>query len=245
MNQPGQFAKKLLAGLALASVFPCTSWAADVTAPPRTIRVRGEAVVKTAPDRARISVSVTTRAPAAKEASESNARTSKAVLEKLRAAVAAPGEVKTAGYELSAEYDYSQNPGARRESALVGYIATNRFAIVSGDLAGLGTLIDAAVASGANQIDSIAFFLDDEEAVRRKALLEAGAKARAEAETVAQSLGVALGEVLEASSEPVQGPQPVFGRERAMMMDAAAPSTEVVPGSLEIQAGVSVTFAIR
>jgi uncharacterized protein YggE len=247
MNQHGQSARSRLVSLALASVFACstTSWASDDTPPPRTIRVRGEAVVKTAPDRARISVSVTTRAPAAKEASEANARTSKAVLEKLRAAVAAPGEVKTAGYELSAEYDYSQNRGPGRESALVGYVATNRFAIVSADLAGLGTLIDSAVASGANQIDSIAFFVDDEESVRRKALLEAGAKARAEAETVAQSLGVTLGEVLEASSESVQGPQPVFGRERAVMMDAAAPSTEVVPGSLEIRAAVSVSFAIR
>jgi len=237
----------IAAGFALASslaVAPTASWA-EGTPPPRTIRVHGEAIVKTAPDRARISVSVTTRAATAKDASEANARSSKSVLEKLRAAVAAPGEVKTAGYELSAEYDYSQNRGPGHESALIGYVATNRFAIVSADLAGLGALIDSAVASGANQIDSIAFFLDDEDAVRTKALLEAGRKARAEAETVAQSLGVALGEVLDASSASAPGPQPVFGREKAMMMDAAAPSTEVVPGSLEIRAGVSVSFAIR
>jgi uncharacterized protein len=227
--------------LALA---PAAAIAAD-TPPPRTIRVRGEAVVKTAPDRARISVSVTTRAPTAKAASEANAASSREVLEKLRAAVSAPGEVKTAGYELSAEYDYSQNRGPGRESALVGYVATNRFAIVSADLAGLGALIDAAVAAGANQIDSISFFLDDEDSARAKALLEAGGKARAEAETVAQSLGVTLGEVLDASSVSAPGPQPVFGRERAMMMDAAAPSTEVVPGSLEMRADVSVSFAIR
>jgi uncharacterized protein YggE len=237
-----------LAGLALGAciVLAVSPSGAEEVPSPRTIRVRGEAVAKTAPDRARISVSVTTRAATAKEASEGNARTSKAVLEKLRAAVAAPGEVKTAGYDLSAEYDFSQNRGPGRESALVGYVATNRFAIVSADLAGLGSLIDAAVASGANQIDSISFFIDDEESVRKKALLEAGAKARAEAETVAQSLGVALGEVLDASTESSrQGPQPVFGREKAMMMDSAAPTTEVVPGSLEIRAGVSVTFAIR
>jgi uncharacterized protein YggE len=248
MNEPAAHRRGMrLASLAFASVLAssATPSSAEDIPPPRTIRVRGEAVVKTAPDRARISVSVTTRAPAAKEASEANARSSKAVLEKLRAAVAAPGEVKTAGYELNAEYDYSQNRGQGREAALLGYVATNRFAIVSADLAGLGALIDAAVASGANQIDSIAFFLDDEEGVRRKALLEAGGKARAEAETVAQSLGVTLGEVLEASTESTPGPQPVFGREKVMMMDAAAPSTEVVPGSLEIQAGVSVAFAIR
>jgi uncharacterized protein YggE len=235
----------VFAGAVLGIPADAASSPAEEAPRARTIRVRGEAVVKAAPDRARISVSVTTRAPNAREASEANARTSKAVLEKLRAAVAAPGEVKTAGYELSAEYDYSQNRGPGRESALVGYVATNRLAIVSADLGGLGALIDAAVASGANQIDSIAFFLDDEAAMRKKALLDAGAKARAEAETVAQSLGVMLGDVLDASSESAPGPQPIFGREKAMMMEAAQPSTDVVPGSLEIQAGVSVTFAIR
>ncbi len=237
----------MLASLALASTLAVAAAPsrADETPAPRTIRVHGEAVVKTAPDRARISVSVATRAATAKEASEANARSSQAVLEKLRTSVAAPGEVKTAGYDLNAEYDYSQTRGPGRESALIGYVATNRFAIVSADLAGLGALIDAAVSSGANQIDSISFFLDDEASMRKKALLEAGARARAEAETIAQSLGVTLGEVLDASSGSAPGPQPVFGREKAMMMDASAPTTEVVPGSLEIRAGVSVTFAIR
>src|SRR5690349_17653964 len=97
--------------LALAVALPAS---AEDAPPPRTIRVSGEAVVKAAPDRARIAVSVTTRAPNAKEASEANARASKTVLEKLRAAVQAPGDVKTAGYELSAEYDYNQNGGQQR-----------------------------------------------------------------------------------------------------------------------------------
>lgn len=235
---------RLAAGL-LALVVSVPSFAED-TPPPRTIRVSGDAVVKAAPDRARIAVSVTARAANAKEASEANARTSKAVLEKLRAAVQAPGEVKTAGYELSAEYDYNQERGQGRGPALIGYVATNRFAIVTADLEGLGALIDVAVASGANQIDSISFFLDDEAAKRKEAILEAGKKARAEAETVAQSLGVSLGEVLDASTSSAPGPQPVFAKERfAMAADAGAPSTEVVPGSLEIRASVAVAFAIR
>lgn len=237
------FLRHAAAVFALAVALPAF---ADDTPPPRAIRVSGEAIVKAAPDRARIAVSVTTRAANAKEASESNARASKAVLEKLRAAVKAPGEVKTAGYELSAEYDYSQNGGQQRAPALVGYVVTNRFAIVTADLEGLGALLDAAVASGANQIDSISFFLDDEAGKRKEAILEAGKKAREEAETVAQSLSVSLGEVLDASTSSAPSPQPIFAKERfAMAADAAAPSTEVVPGSLEIRASVSVAFAIR
>lgn len=220
--------------------------ASSVRAEPaeRAIRVSGSATVKAAPDRGRVSVSVVSRAATAREASEANAKASKTVLEKLRAAVRAPGEVRTTGYELGAEYDYNQAPGARGPK-LVGYSATNRFAVVSADLEGIGGLIDAAIVAGATQVDSIGFFLDDEEAVRRQALLEAGRKARDEAETVARSLGVTLGDVLDASTS--SSPPPVFyGREKmAMAVDAAAPATEMVPGSLDIGASMTVTFAIR
>lgn len=229
-----------VAGLLLA---PAPSRAEPET---RVIRVSGSANVKAAPDRGRVSVSVVSRAATAREASETNARTSKVVVEKLRAAVKAPGEVRTTGYELGAEYDYNQAPGARGPR-LVGYMATNRFAVVSADLEGIGALIDAAVSAGATQVDSIAFYLDDEEAVRRQALLEAGRKARDEAETVARSLGVTLGEVLDASTASSSAPVPVlYGREKmAMAADAAAPPTEMLPGTLDVGASVTVTFAIR
>lgn len=219
---------------------------ADDAPEPRTIRVSGQATVKAPPDRGRVSVSVVSRGPTAREASEANAKASKAVLERLRGAVKAPGEVRTAGYELSAEYDYNQAPGARGPR-LVGYVSTNRFSVVTPDLDGVGALIDAAVQAGATQIDSIGFFLDDEEKVKQQALLEAGRRARDEAETVARSLGVTLGEVLDASTAGSAAPQPLFqGREKMAMMAAdAAPPTEMVPGDLEIQAGMTVTFAIR
>ena len=235
-----------VAMLAAWATFVSVPAAAGELPPPRTIRVSADSVVKAAPDRARIAVSVVARAATAREASEANARISKAVLEKLRAAVRPPGEARTAGYDLSPEYDYNRDRGSGHGPTLVGYVSTNRFAIITADLPGVGALIDAAVGAGANQIDSIGFFLDDEETARRQALLQAGHKARSEAETVAQSLAVVLGEVLDASSVANATPVPVYGREKAAMsMDAAAVPTEVVPGSLEIGASVTVTFAIR
>ncbi len=71
--------------LAAWATFACAPAVAGETPPPRTIRVSGEGVAKAAPDRARVAVSVTSRATTAREASEANARTSKTVLEKLRA----------------------------------------------------------------------------------------------------------------------------------------------------------------
>ncbi len=232
--------------LIVATVFAgALSANAEPSPQQRMIHASGHGSVKTQPDRARIAVSVTTRAGTAREASETNARVSKEVLAKLRAAVQPPGEVSTAGYDLAPVYDYGQNDGTVvRAPKLAGYTAINRFAIVSSDLAGVGALIDSAIASGANQIDSIGFFLADEQSARSQALLEAGRKARAEAATIAQSLEVGLGDVIEASSATSVTPVPMFARQ-AMAMESAAVQTEVAPGSLEIGADVTVTFTIR
>lgn len=231
--------------LASALLLPSAAGAAE-TPTPRTIRVQGSFTVKAVPDRASIAVSVVTRAPTAGEASAANARVSKEVLTRLRAAVKAPGEVRTGGYDLAPEYDYSAARGGGEGPTLVGYTSTNRFSIVSADLDGVGALIDASVAAGANRIDSISFFLDEDEAARREALLQAGRAARTEAGTVAESLGVELGEVLDAATVSSPSPPIVYGREKmAMAMGAEDASTEVVPGTLEIGASVTVTFAIR
>ncbi|MFN2375534.1 MAG: SIMPL domain-containing protein [Candidatus Binatia bacterium] len=231
--------------LASALVLPAAA-AAEETPPPRTIRVQGNFTVKAVPDRASIAVSVVTRAPTAGEASAANARVSKEVLTRLRAAVKAPGEVRTGGYDLAPEYDYSADRGGGEGPRLVGYTSTNRFSIVSADLDGVGALLDASVAAGANRIDSISFFLEDDEAARREALIQAGRAARTEAGTIAESLGVEVGEVLDAATVSSPSPPIVYGREKmAMAMRAEDASTEVVPGTLEISASVTVTFAIR
>lgn len=231
--------------LASALAFPVAA-GAEQAAAPRTVRVQGSSTVKAVPDRASIAVSVVTRTATAGEASAANARTSKEVLARLRAAVKAPGEVRTGGYDLAPEYDYSAARGGGEGPRLVGYTSTNRFSVVSADLEGVGALLDASVAAGANRIDSISFFLEDDEAARREALLQAGRAARAEAKTVAESLGVELGEVLDAATVSSPSPPVVYGRQKmAMAMAAEDASTEVVPGTLEIAASVTVTFAIR
>ncbi|HYB98318.1 MAG TPA: SIMPL domain-containing protein [Candidatus Limnocylindrales bacterium] len=214
--------------------------------PPRVIRVSGTATVKASPDRARLTVAVVSRAPTAKAASEANATASQSLLAKLESLVKAPGEVRTAGYDLSAEYDYQERPGAAQRR-LLGYVASNRLLVVTDDLPQVGALIDSAVEAGANEIESISFYLDDEDAARRQALLEAGRRARAEAEIVAESLGVALGPLVDASSESRGGPIPIYGRNRMAMMESAGAdaATAVLPGTLEISATVSVTFGIR
>ncbi len=229
--------------LALACGRPAFAEEASSKPPPRVIHVSGTAKVSVPPDRARLSVSVVTRAKTAREAAQLNAKDSDAVLKALQKAVAGKGEVSTGGYGLDAEYEYKKSSISNRRT-LIGYRCSNTVSIVTSDLDQVGPLIDAAVARGANEVRSLQFFIADDEAVRRRATLAAGARALAEADTVAESLGVGRGALLHASTEYMRPPVVYKGRAMAMAESGGAP-TPVVPGSLDVSATVVAEFAIR
>ncbi len=210
--------------------------------PERTIRVAGSATVAATPDRARVSLSVRTTAPAAATAAATNARKTAAVLASVRAMVGDDGEASTAGYSLTADYEYI-NEGGKRSRRLIGYVAANSVRAVTADLANVGRLIDAAIEGGANEIGSLTFFLADQASASRQATLEAGRRARAEAETVAESLGVALGELIEAST--VAAPPPVRPAGMRMAMEAQAAPTPIVAGNVDVTVTVSAIFAVQ
>ena len=233
----------LLATTLSAIVFVVQPVSADHGPPARQIRVSGHAEVRATPDRARVSVRVVTRSATAREAAESNAVDSDKVVAALKKFVGSGGQVSTDGYQLNAEYEYRKPPGTRH---LSGYVASNRVTAVTDDLRAVGRLIDTAVVQGANEIEGVGFFLADETGARRQATLEAGRRARAEAATVAESLGVGLGALLEASTTnaPVVVPRLMAHQGRAMAMEAA-PSTPIEPGDVRVGATVSAVFEVQ
>jgi uncharacterized protein YggE len=212
--------------------------------PPRSIEASGTASISADPDRARLAVSVASTAPTAKEATEATARAMKQVVSALKEQVGAGGKVETTSYSVHAEYSYEHNGDSRRRK-LEGYTATNTVSAETADLAAVGSLIDSAVAAGANQINSVGFFLADDSEIRRRALIQAGKNARAEGEAIAESLQVELGPVLHATAVPgYDGPRPTVMRS-AMSSAESAPATEILPGAVKVRATVRVSFEIR
>jgi len=236
----------LLSGLVVSTCGVARAVAAEDTTPeqPRSITVVGSATVDAAPDRVRITFDVETRAATAEAVASKNAKKSQAVLAALKSLVKPPGRVTTFGYRLNPEYSYGEHGGARRR-VLTGYAAVNRLRVVSDDLAGAGALIDRATGAGASGAGSVSFFRDDLTTARRQALLEAGQRARGEAEAIAESLGVTLGEVLSASSASSSSIPP---RPRVMAMreaTASAPKTPLEAGDIAVSMQVTVVFAIH
>ncbi len=210
----------------------------------RSIQVRGKAKVSVSPDRARLSVAVVTRAATASAAARRNAEKSAAVLDRLRAGVGEAGEVSTGSYSLDPDYEYKKlASGNRRE--LIGYKCSNTISVVTRRLEQVGRLIDASVAGGANEIRALEFFLADDSEPRKQATLIAGRKALAEADTVAESLGVERGELLWASTEYSRPPVQFRARAMAMDMTEAAVPTGVVPGNVDVSAVVTAVFEIQ
>jgi uncharacterized protein len=220
----------LLAGPALAQQPPLSS-----------IRVSGDAQVTAKPDRVQIDIGVATHADTSQAAATQNARQVDAVLAAVKKSAGPTAVLKTVNYSLNPAYKY-QNGHA---PLISGYDASNLVQVQLDDLAKISNVIDAAAQSGANQVQGIQFTLRDQDGVRAEALRKAAAKARADADVLAQALGLKVVRVLFVEENGAVR-QPLM---RTMSMAAAAPmaakvDTPVESGTLEVAADITLTVEV-
>jgi hypothetical protein len=211
--------------------------AAQVASGPPAIRTTGEATVMARPDRARIDIGVVTQAATAQAAGAQNARQLETVLAELRKALGPAADIRTASYSLHPNYRHPRDGG---QPAVTGYTAANTVEITTSDLDAVGRIIDAATQAGANQVQRLQFLLKDEQSLRARALRQAALEARASAETLAGTLGLKISAVLLVEEGPPQVVRPM----REMVMQAAAASTPIEPGTIEVRATVTLTLAV-
>jgi uncharacterized protein len=203
-----------------------------------SIRVTADARVSAQPDRAQIDIGINSRAPHSQEAAEQNARAVQAMLDAVRQAVPA-AQLKTISYSLNPNYDY--HPGS--EPTINGYLAANVVQATVDDLARIGPVIDAATRAGANHVNGIHFTLRDEEAVRTEALRQAALKARAQADALAQALGLKLVRVLTVEEDSPRI-TPLFHPVARAAGVSSQVATPVEAGTLEIAADVTLTVEV-
>jgi len=215
---------------------------AQATAPSdqQLVVASGEATVKRAPDRAWVSIAAESHAKTPREAQQMNADAMTAVLTKLKSSGISQDAIRTTGYDLQPEYDFTGN---RR--TLRGYVARNTIDVRVDDLPKLGDVLDIAVGAGATTVSDIRFDLKERASAEREALRQAVEDARMRAAAVAEGAGMKIERIVrieEAGAQPVPLPRKTMMTMRA---EAAAPTTPVVPGELEIRAAVTLTAAVR
>jgi len=214
---------------------------AQETSSPHVVRASGEATVTAKPDRAQISIGVVTDAPKAEAAAAENASQTSAVLNATKGAIAGHGEVKTTGYSIFPQYDYSAGHSPR----LTGYQARNTVLVTVDDLSLTGKVIDAATGAGANNIEGVSFSLRDDSSVRAEALAQAAQKARANGEAIAKALGLRVVAVLRADTEQAPIVRPIQAEAFTAMAKAQRAPTPIEPGTLDIHASVTVTLQVQ
>ncbi|MCP3143071.1 SIMPL domain-containing protein [Pyxidicoccus xibeiensis] len=209
----------------------------------RTIRVEGTGEVKAQPDEAFIDLAVETLAPTAKAAGEQNAKRMEKVIAALTSAGIARRDIQTRNYSVYPDYA-PQGPN-EQEPKLRGYRVSNLVSAHVTELSRVGSLLDQALAAGANRVDQVRFGLSREDAVQGEALRQAVARARKSAEVLAASLNVKLGAVLDVST--VTEPPRLYAARFAMaeVADARASTTPIQPEEQTVQAKVTLIFAIE
>lgn len=206
----------------------------------RVIEVSGYGEVRATPDVAHLSLQVETHAPTAEECSSKNAALAQKVVQQLKNKLAGKGNVLTGDYSLTPQYT---EPAPRQKQAIIGYIAQNTITVETTELALLGSLIDGAIAAGANRINYLNFALRDDIKPREQAIANASKDAQAQAQALAASLGVKLKRVVRASTVPERTPIVPMGR--AAFSTAATVATPIEANQVTITATVSLTYEIE
>jgi uncharacterized protein YggE len=216
----------------------------QIQAPQGTISVSGTGKINAQPDIAVATVGVETQATTASQALSQNNQQMSAVVNALTQAGVAAADIQTQVVQLVPIYQQPQpaqtTPMTPTLPTLIGYTATNLVQVTVRKLDTLGSLLDAAVEAGGNQIQGISFELSDPSAALDQARQAAWSDAQHKAQQLAGLADVQLGKVLSIT-ESTPGPIPFI--QRAAVSSAAA--VPIQPGTLTIEVDLQVTWLLQ
>jgi uncharacterized protein len=201
-------------------------------APGQGITVVGSGSANVVPDIADWSFGTRSEAATASEALAANGRATKAVVDALRDSGVAKADLRTDEVSL---YPETADDGR----TVTGYQASSTVTATVRSLGKAGQVVDAAVHAGANDVSGPNLRPSDTDAQYRQAVDQAFEDARAHAEAIAAKAGSTLGAPVAISEGGAPSPGPVY--ETGML---ASDSISVEPGTQQVTASLTVTFAI-
>jgi uncharacterized protein YggE len=223
---------RLIHALSLAAVMalPIAAPALSETAE-STITVTGTGTSTAVPDMATLMIGVTTQGETAAVALTANSAAVEAVIARLTASGIAARDLQTSNLSINPNWTNT----ASGTSEIAGYVATNMLTVRVRSLDGLGKVLDAAVADGANTLNGLTFGLAAPDPALNDARKAAVADARAKAELLVTAAGMKLGRVVTITEGGAwSDPAPMF-RE-------SASSPPIAGGELGMTANVTVQY---
>lgn len=204
------------------------------------IVVGGNGSAAIAPDKAVITLGVTTTSKTAQLAQAENAQTANQVMAALNGLGIYSKDIQTQ-YNLRPVFEQNNY------NKIIGYRADNTMTVTVNNIDMTGKVIDAALTSGAAKVNGISYGLKDETVATSAALQAAVADARHKADIIARALGVEIVGVQHVSenSSSMQRYELNSPRLMAMSADSAEASTPVSAGTIDVTAEVTIEYQIR
>lgn len=220
---------------ALAASASADALAAPAAAGAEGITVVGTGSTRAVPDMAEWSFGVQTTDATAAAALAANSEAMDDVVAALRASGIGEDDLRT---EQVSVYPRLSDDGR----AVVGYDASNTVRATIRKLDRAGATVDAAVSAGANQVYGPTLTLSDSKAQYGAAVEAAFDDARARAEAIAAKAGLSLGAPVAIVEGGGGGAAPF---DRLAAAEAGAADVAVQPGTQDVSATLTVTFAVQ
>ncbi len=209
---------------------------------PNTISVSGFGSVETPPDRATLVLSIMSRESTVEAAQSGASEVSARVLQLTDDMDIPDNRVDTMAATVQPNYRWDPKENTQ---VLDGYMASRQMRIEVYDLEKVGELIEQAVKVGVNQVMPPQLESSKSRQAYRDALERAAADAKMNAERIAESLGLTLGDAIQVNTSSPYQPPVMYGRAQALGMEmassVAAPQTYNA-GDMTVSATVNVVF---
>jgi uncharacterized protein YggE len=227
----------VVALLAACSSTPATTVAA--AAPVRTLSANGNGQVYITPDIAYINVGIHTEANDVSTALNDNSTQAQKITDTLTGLSVDKKDIQTTSFNVYPMTTYATDGSVSRKY----FAVDNSVYVTVRDLSALGKLLDAVVKSGANTINGITFDVQNKDAAMAQARDLAIQNAKTEAESIAKSAGVTLGDLQTISVSTSGTPNTVY--DAKALGGGTSASVPVSAGQLEISVDAALTYSIK
>ena len=216
-----------------------TSPAAQGAEPLRTISVNGTGQVTMNPDRALVYIGVQSQSENVADALNENNDKAQAVASSLREMGIDEKDIQTSSFNIFPQQQYGPNG----EVTSTVYVVNNTVNVTVRDLQLMGHLLDVVVRTGANSINGVTFDVQDKSKAVAEARRLAVESARSQADELAQTAGVTLGDLQTMSVYSSQPSVAMYDAKGGLAANAS--QVPVSAGQLVIQVDVSATYFIK
>ncbi len=211
-----------------------TSATATELADTRHITVNGEARVAVVPDTAEFNMAVELRGTDLDALTSEMETITRKALQELKKLGIAKEELTAAQVQV---YPIT---GPKQQHKTTGYAVKRDLRVVVRDLKRYGEVLDTALAAGITRISSVEMKSSVARDLQRQALANSVTDAKAKAEVLARAAGSKIVRVLS-----IQEGYSNVARHESRNLAAMADTASFEPGTLDIQAQVSVMFEIE